>query len=259
MKSALIGYTGFVGSNLAKQHKFDDLYNSKNIEDIKGKKYDLVVSAGAKADRNEANQNPKEDWKGIKRLIDALSETKIKQLILVSTIDVYPNKVGVSENTRIKLRDLKEAYGRNRYKLELFVRKQFPKSIIIRFPNLIGIGLKKNFVYDLINNSGLDSRHKDSILQYYNLKNIWRDIQVALKNNINLINFSVEPITAHDIAYFSAGLNFQNVTKKPPQFFNFRSKYASLYRSSDDYLYHRTEILRDIKKLIKRETNNLKK
>ena len=35
MKKALIGYTGFVGSNLQTQIKFDDFYNSKNIQDIK--------------------------------------------------------------------------------------------------------------------------------------------------------------------------------------------------------------------------------
>ena len=253
MKSALIGYTGFVGSNLAKQYKFNDFYNSKNIEKIKGKKYDLVVSAGAKADRDEANQNPKEDWKGIKRLINALSETKINKLFLVSTVDVYANKVGVNEDTQIKLKNLKQTYGHNRYKLELFVKRHFPKSTIIRFPNLIGDTLKKNFVYDLIHNSGLELRHKDSLLQYYNLKNIWKDIQIAIKNNLALINFAVEPISAHDIAFYTTGLDFQNITKEPPQLFDFRTKYASLYGSYDEYLYHRKEILKDIKGLVKKE------
>lgn len=253
MKSALIGYTGFVGGNLAKQYKFNDFYNSKNIEEIKDRKYDLVVSAGARADRNEANQNPKGDWKRIKRLLDALSEARIKQFLLISTIDVYSNRVGVNEDSPIKLRGLTQAYGRNRYKLELFVRRNFPNSLIIRCPNLIGDGLKKNFIYDLIHNSGLKLRHKDSLLQYYNLKNMWKDIQIALKNNLELINFAVEPITAHDIAFYTMGLNFQNITREPPQLFDFRTKYASLYGSYDEYLYHKKEILKDIKMLIEKE------
>ena len=33
---ALIGHTGFVGSNLARQGAFDALYNSSNIESIAG-------------------------------------------------------------------------------------------------------------------------------------------------------------------------------------------------------------------------------
>ena len=36
MRTALIGHTGFVGSNLAASHAFDDLYNTSNIEQIEG-------------------------------------------------------------------------------------------------------------------------------------------------------------------------------------------------------------------------------
>jgi len=42
MRIALVGYTGFVGSNLRVQYPFDDLYNSKNIADIEGKEYKTV-------------------------------------------------------------------------------------------------------------------------------------------------------------------------------------------------------------------------
>ena len=31
----IVGYTGFVGSNLLQFYKFDKLYNSKNFEDAK--------------------------------------------------------------------------------------------------------------------------------------------------------------------------------------------------------------------------------
>jgi putative intracellular protease/amidase len=61
MKKALIGYTGFVGSNLQTQIKFDDFYNSKNIQDIKNKEYDVVYCAGAPAANWIANQKPTED------------------------------------------------------------------------------------------------------------------------------------------------------------------------------------------------------
>ncbi|MEG2500937.1 MAG: NAD(P)-dependent oxidoreductase, partial [Oscillospiraceae bacterium] len=36
MKTALVGYTGFVGSNIAAAHPFDGLYNSKNIKEAFG-------------------------------------------------------------------------------------------------------------------------------------------------------------------------------------------------------------------------------
>ena len=36
-RSALIGYTGFVGSNLVRQHSFDAMFNSQNIDSISGR------------------------------------------------------------------------------------------------------------------------------------------------------------------------------------------------------------------------------
>lgn len=47
--NALIGHTGFVGSNLREQHEFDVFFNSRNIEEIKGGEFDLLVCAGVNA------------------------------------------------------------------------------------------------------------------------------------------------------------------------------------------------------------------
>ncbi|QQG47080.1 MAG: NAD(P)-dependent oxidoreductase [Candidatus Woesebacteria bacterium] len=259
MKSALIGYTGFVGSNLLSQYHFDDLYNSKNIEDIKGKKYDLIVSAATSALRWKANQEPKDDWKGIKKLLDNLSKVNTKKFILISTVDVYPNKVGINEDTKIKFLDLKEAYGKHRYKMELFIKRNFSDVTIIRCPQLYGDGLKKNFIYDLIFDNALDFTHKDTLMQFYHLKNIWRDIQIAIKNKIKLINFATESVTACQIAKYSLNVNFKNITEKPPLVFDFRTKYGKLYGSKDEYIYHRSQILKEIKEFIVNERKKLGK
>src|SRR3990167_477878 len=154
-KIALIGYTGFVGGNLAKQIKFDDGYNSQNIEDIKGKEYYLIISAGTPSLRFKANQNPKEDLQNIKKLLNSLKDVKTKHFILISTIDVYLNTNKVDEDEKIVPSNLLP-YGLHRYKMELFIRKNFPKYTIIRCPQLWGLVLKKNFVYDLIYDNALD-------------------------------------------------------------------------------------------------------
>ena len=210
MKTALIGHTGFVGKNLLEQAKFTDKYNSQNINDIKGKKYDLIVSAGTPALRWKANKEPKEDWENIKMLLNNISYVSAKRFILISTVDVYPKKNGVDEDTPIKLEDLKEAYGKNRFKMELFIKSNFPKTTICRYPQLYGKYLKKNFIYDLINNNALDFTHKDTKLQLYHLKNIWRDIQIAIDNNLQVINFATEPVSAKEIAQYSLNMDFDN-------------------------------------------------
>ena len=45
--AGLIGYSGFIGGNLARATRFDGLYNSKNIETIAGQSFGLLVCAGA--------------------------------------------------------------------------------------------------------------------------------------------------------------------------------------------------------------------
>ena len=50
MKKALVGYTGFVGSNIYAATDFDAVYNSKNIEESFGTNPDLLVYAGLRAE-----------------------------------------------------------------------------------------------------------------------------------------------------------------------------------------------------------------
>lgn len=259
MKSALIGYTGFVGSNIAGQFSFDDGYNSQNIAQIKGKRYDLIVSAGTRAERWKANLEPEQDWQRIKELLDSLENVKAKHFILISTVDVYPDPVGVDEDTPIDAAKLTQAYGFNRYRMEEFVKKNFPKVTIIRLPQLFGPGLKKNFAFDLIYDNILGFTHKDTLFQWYNLKNIWQDINKAIANLIFLVNFAVEPITAYELAKYARGLEFDNITEKPPLQYNVMTKYGFFYGSSDKYMYHKAETLEQLKSFITGERKKLSK
>lgn len=246
MKSALIGYSGFIGSNIRKHAKFSDYYDIENISKIQGKKYDLVVSAATRAERWWANQNQKEDWKGIKNLLDNLKLVKVKHFVLISTVDVYPNPNGINEDYQIKEKDLKQAYGLNRFKMENFVRKTFPKVTVLRLPQTYGIGLKKNFVYDLIHNNALDFTHKDSLLQFYNLDNLWKDIKKAVDNNIQILNLAVEPVTAKELAKYTLGLDFKTITQSPPFSYNMTTKYGK-------YFYKKAKVLKELKKFIATE------
>ncbi|MFI5206247.1 MAG: pyridine nucleotide transhydrogenase, partial [Candidatus Paceibacterales bacterium] len=72
MGDALIGYTGFVGSNILAQRPFDLLYNSKNISDIANKNFNTVVCAGAPGTKWIANKNPEADLANIQNLINNL-------------------------------------------------------------------------------------------------------------------------------------------------------------------------------------------
>lgn len=252
MKKALIGYTGFVGSNIKNQSSFDDLYNSQNIADIEGKEYDLVVSAANRSEMWRINQEGEKDLAEIKDYISHISKAKIKKMVLISTVGVYKNPNGANEDTPIVLDGL-TPYGSNRYYLEQFCRDNFDTTII-RLPGLIGEGLRKNVIYDLLHINNVDKIHKDGVYQYYNLDNIWKDISTALENNLKLVNFATPPISTKEVAKYAFGMDFNNVNADvKPAYWDMISKFADVYGGEGNYLYSKQQELDDIKQFVERE------
>jgi hypothetical protein len=249
MKSALIGYTGFVGSNIAAQHKFDDRYNTSNIDELDGKSYDLVVSAANRAEMWRINKDPEQDLAEIEAFIEHLKTIKTKQLVLISSVGVYKQTVEVDEDTPLETKGLLP-YGVHRYRLEQFCRANF-KTLIVRLPGLFGQGLKKNVIYDLMHNNNVDRIHHAGSYQYYNLGNIWRDIQTALDNSLELVNFATEPIRTDELAKACFGLDLINEPAGvTPANFDIRSKHAEVFKGANGYLYTKQQELADIRNFV---------
>jgi sugar phosphate isomerase/epimerase len=200
---ALIGYTGFVGSNLNLKYDFTHKYNSKNINDIIGKTFDCVICAGISATKWWANTHPDEDLYNINNLLNILLSVNTKKFILISTIDVYHDINDGDENTII-CPENNHAYGKNRYYVETFIKKTFPDYVIIRLPGLFGYGLKKNIIYDYLN-CNLKELNVNSSFQWYNISNLYGDIIKILNMNVNVnmnvktVNLFTEPIYNEDL------------------------------------------------------------
>ncbi len=174
-EDALIGYTGFVGSNLDRQHQFQARFNSKNIGEIEGRRFNNLVFAGAQAKKWWANAHPDEDWVQIERALSSLNTVRVDHVVLISTIDVVPKASGIDED--VDCSDTKtDSYGRNRLRLERSFEELFENITIIRLPGLFGRGLKKNVIYDLLNDHQIDKINPESIFQYYGLDHVWQDI-----------------------------------------------------------------------------------
>jgi len=109
MRTALIGHTGFVGSNLATAYDFTDRYNTGNIERIRGRSYDLAVSAAARADSHRINQDGAADLAEIEEYVAILSTVDTPQLVVISTVCIYPG--GTSPDETTPLRSLPSASG----------------------------------------------------------------------------------------------------------------------------------------------------
>lgn len=147
---ALVGYTGFVGSNIYAQGGVDKAYNSKNIADAYGTMPDLLIYAGLRAEKYLANTCPDADRELIFEAEKNIEKIAPKRIILISTIDVFSHPVNVCEDDKV-CGENSQAYGRNRYLLEEWVRERFDDALIVRLPGLYGNNIKKNFIYDFIN------------------------------------------------------------------------------------------------------------
>ena len=246
MKAALIGYTGFVGSNIYRQAQFDEVYNSKNINDIKGKTFDLVVCAGVPAVKWWANQNPAEDLVVIESLAEIYKSVNAKRFALISTVDVYPTPINVTEKTEIDLESVCP-YGKHRLMLEQSLQGCFEDFHVIRLPGLFGKGLKKNILFDMICGNILEKINLDSAFQWYPLSRIWQDVQTAIDADLSLVNLAVEPVSSRLIkeAFFSR-LDVGS-DPFPVARYDMKTDYANLFNSKNqDYILTGDEVLTEM-------------
>lgn len=145
----LVGYTGFVGSNLLAQHTFDAVYRSTDIQNAFGSQPYLCVYAGVRAEKFLANSAPEQDMAQIREAMENIRRIRPKRLVLISTIDVFQNPIGPTESTRVETQGL-HSYGLHRHLLEEWAKDQVEHLHILRLPGLFGRNIKKNFIYDLI-------------------------------------------------------------------------------------------------------------
>ena len=147
--NALVGYTGFVGSNICDGGNFDCLYNSKNISEAFGTEPDLLIYAGVRSEMFLANSFPEKDFEQIKEAFENIKKIEPKQLVFISTISVYGENPRGNEEAMTDESKL-TSYGKNRLWLEDAIVGEFANSLIVRLPALYGKNLKKNFIYDYI-------------------------------------------------------------------------------------------------------------
>ena len=251
MRTALIGHTGFVGQNLARQTRFDDLYNSRNIEQIAGRSYDLVVCSGARAEKWLANREPEQDRQGIARLCQCLEQVQASRVILMSTVDVFQSTLGVDEGTQINLDGLCP-YGANRFELEEFVRGRFD-ALVVRLPGVFGPGLKKNIIYDFLNGNQVDRIHHASVFQFYDLNWLWSDIEVAQAAGLKLIHLATEPVSVGEVAREVFEFSFENEPPAPPARYDFRSWHAERFGGQGGYLRSKAEVLEAMRAFVREQ------
>ncbi|MFH1555816.1 MAG: hypothetical protein ABII76_13285 [Pseudomonadota bacterium] len=252
MQQALIGHTGFVGSNLRAQSAFDAGFNSSNIGDIRGRHFDRIVCAGVSAVKWWANQNPEQDLAGIERLMAELGHVEADLFTLISTVDVYGRPIGVSEDALPERQGL-HPYGLHRLQLEDFVAARFPNHRIVRLPALFGTGLKKNAIYDLIHQNRTEAINPDGRFQWYPLDRLSADLALVEQSDIPLVNFATEPVSMEDIrARFFPGASL-GPAAPGAGLYDFRTLHAALFGGAGGYILDRPAVFSALERFLHAE------
>lgn len=252
----------------------------------------------------EANKFPDRDEEKIEALIERLSQVQAERFILISSIAVLANFAGGDDETTTAFQEAL-AYGRHRRRLEAFVEDHYPSSLVVRLPALFGPGLRKNFVFDLLNpvpsmltgaklddlSDALDARqgewirelyaldpvtgmlkldraaldaspnrsaleeavtehgfsatqfhHPETTYQYYDMSNLWSDINLAVEAGLSHIHLVSEPLRAARIHKRLTGREMP-ATGARLHHEDMHTRHAALWQASGPYLRDADSIL----------------
>lgn len=222
----LVGDTGLVGTTLKENIDFDMTFNSSNFQDIK------KCGAGAEvylaclpATKWLVNKNLDQDIKNITAIAGVLREVKFSRINLISTIDVYcDSPEGSNEDFEPIFK--KPSYGSNRYLFELMVRQQcqYYDIKIFRLPALYNKHIKKNIIYDMLNNHQVDKVNANSSFQWYDLDSLPYDMVDYSEMDGSVFNLFPEPIDTREVIKLFPRV--QQCDWGPRVSYNFKTKHS---------------------------------
>lgn len=253
MTRALVGYTGFVGSTLKRSGEYTDFFNSSNFREMHGRSFDEVVCAGVSAVKWLANQQPEDDWKNIKLLLDVLGTVNARRFVLISTIDVYPNPGSPCDETTTLSTEEGQPYGRHRLLIEQFISARFHNALIARLPALFGPGLKKNALFDLMNDNQVEKINPSSVFQWYPVERLANDLQIAAAAGQKLVNLFPEPIaTGRIVDALFRDARIASPSDPAPRY-NLRTRHAEIFGGRDGFIMDQQAVLDEIRRYVERE------
>jgi len=171
MNICVLGHTGFVGQTvynyLSDNHQVCGI-NSKT-KFIPTEEFDIVINCAGNAKKYLAHKNPSKDFHINTNVFNTLLQMNIKKLIHISSIE---STFSPDNN-----------YAVSKYIIEKCCKLYFPKSIILRLGGIIGPNLKKNVIYDIINNKKLFVTF-DSTYNYISTQEVAKIIEKIIDSDI---------------------------------------------------------------------------
>ena len=135
------------------------------------------------------------------------------------------------------------SYGLHRRLLEEFVESHFTNYLIVRLPGLVGPGLRKNVIFDLLNNNNLHAIDSRGMFQFYPTVNLWYDIQIAIQEDLRLLHLTAAPVSVAEISKEVFGRTFKQHLNNPPAAYDMRTRHALMFSCKGVYQYSKKETI----------------
>ena len=187
MKILIVGAYGFAGSALVRV--FSQLghdcvaIDQDNYNAMVGAKGDVLINADGNSAKYLAERDPAgEIDRSVKPVMQSCADFSVDRYVLLSSADVYPctsDPLLNSERAEIDLGKL-SVYGLNKYLAECVVRNRCARWLIVRMGGLLGPGLRKNPIFDLLAGQPLRV-HPDSEFGYLHTEEVARIIAHLLQ------------------------------------------------------------------------------
>jgi len=119
--------------------------------------------------------------------------------------------------------------------------------LIVRLPGLVGPGLRKNVIFDFLNNNNLHAIESRGVFQFYPMINLWYDIQRALEAGLSLVHLTAEPISVADVSLQGFGRPFTQTLENPPASYDMQTRHAQIFGSLGQYQYSARETIQAVR------------
>jgi nucleoside-diphosphate-sugar epimerase len=181
MRVSLIGANGFVGSSFARlllQKSGVELVTvtRQNYSACAGARSDVVIEAACNSKKFLADENPLADFQAsVEHRLRTLRDFPAGLHLHISSVDVYSDLTSPAttrEDTAIDFTKVSH-YGAHKLLAEQLVRHYAPRWLILRLAGMVGPGLRKNPVFDILNGQPLRI-HPDSRYQYLSTDEVAR-------------------------------------------------------------------------------------